>query len=204
MRLLLVRHGLTDWNATGRAQGHSDIALGPEGREMARALAARWADVRLDAAYASDLCRARETAEILVGDRGLAIEQSPALREIALGAWEGLRGEEILRDHPAEREAWVRTPASARPPGGESMTELQQRVAAHIDALAERHAGAHVLVVSHGYAILSYVCHVLGLPLDRFRSLWIDPTGVTEIRFDGARRSLRRLNDTSHLEPTRG
>ncbi len=199
MRLLLVRHGLTEWNATGRSQGHSDIPLAEEGRRMARALGARLGPVSLDLAVASDLCRARETAEILVGQRGLAVEVSPALRELSLGAWEGLSSDEIARDHPKERADWVRSPSVARPPGGETLSELQVRVAAHLDALAGPHAGQTVLVVSHGYAILTYVCHVLGLPLDAFRSLWIDPTGLTEIRFKGERRSLRRLNDTGHL-----
>lgn len=199
MRLLLVRHGLTEWNATGRSQGHSDIPLAEEGRRMARALGVRLAPVELDLAVSSDLCRARETAEILIGERSLALHQSASLRELSLGAWEGLSSEEIAREHPGVRADWVRSPAVARPPGGETLTELQARVASHLDALAATHAGKTVLVVSHGYAILTYVCHVLGLPLDGFRALWIDPTGLTEIRFNGERRSLRRLNDTGHL-----
>lgn len=166
---------------------------------MARALAKRLAPLDLDRAIASDLCRARETAEIVVAERGLAVDVSPALRELSLGAWEGLTSEEIARDHPEARADWVRSPSVARPPGGETLSEVQVRVARELDALARRHAGQTVLVVSHGYAILTYVCHVLGLPLDGFRNLWIDPTGLTEVRYKGERRSLRRLNDTGHL-----
>jgi broad specificity phosphatase PhoE len=199
LRLLLVRHGLTEWNATGRSQGHSDVPLADEGRRMARALAARLEPVGIDAAVASDLCRARETAEIVLGARSLPIETTPALRELSLGAWEGLTSEDIGRDFPEARAAWVSAASTARPPDGETMSELQARVAACIDGLADRHQGQTLLVVSHGYAILTYVCLLLGLPLDQFRSLWIDPTGLTEVRFRGGRRSLRRLNDTGHL-----
>jgi len=79
--LLLVRHGETDWNAEGRLQGHTDRPLNDFGRRQAAALAERLADDDIDAVYASDLARARETAEILADRLGLAVVTDPDLRE---------------------------------------------------------------------------------------------------------------------------
>src|SRR3954452_24611267 len=92
--LLLVRHGETDWNAEGRLQGHTDRPLNEYGRRQAKELAARLAGGHVDAIYASDLSRARETAEI-VGERlGLTVVIDPDLRETNWGTWEGLTGDE--------------------------------------------------------------------------------------------------------------
>src|SRR5579884_1391455 len=92
--LLLVRHGETDWNAEGRLQGHTDRPLSDFGRRQAKELAERLSGERVDAIYASDLARARETAEI-VGERlGLPVVIDPDLREKNWGSWEGLTGDE--------------------------------------------------------------------------------------------------------------
>src|SRR6476661_9887592 len=92
--LLLVRHGETDWNADGRLQGHTDRPLSDFGRRQARQLAEELAEEKLDAIYASDLSRARETAEIVGVRLGLGVVIDPGLREKDWGTWEGLTGVE--------------------------------------------------------------------------------------------------------------
>src|SRR5207248_2072590 len=92
--LLLVRHGETDWNAAGRLQGHTDRPLNDYGRQQARELGDRLAGDRIAAVYASDLVRARETAEILGERLGLVVVLDPDLREKNWGTWEGLTGDE--------------------------------------------------------------------------------------------------------------
>ena len=94
--LLLVRHGETDWNAEGKLQGHTDRPLNDYGRRQAQILADRLAKEKIDAVYASDLCRARETAEILGERLGLAVGVDPDLREKNWGSWEGLTSDERL------------------------------------------------------------------------------------------------------------
>jgi broad specificity phosphatase PhoE len=94
--LLLVRHGETDWNAEGKLQGHTDRPLNPYGRRQAQALADRLATESIDALYASDLSRARETPEILGEKLGLAVAVDPDLREKNWGNWEGLTSDERL------------------------------------------------------------------------------------------------------------
>src|ERR1700731_205740 len=94
--LLLVRHGETDWNAEGKLQGHPHRPLNEYGRQQAEALAASFSTGSIDALYASDLSRARETAEILGAKLGLGVEVDPDLREKNWGNWEGLTSEERL------------------------------------------------------------------------------------------------------------
>jgi 2,3-bisphosphoglycerate-dependent phosphoglycerate mutase len=132
--LLLVRHGETDWNAEGRLQGHTDRPLNEHGRRQARELAARLAGEQVDAIYASDLVRARETAEILGAQLGLPVAVDPDLREKNWGNWEGLTGD--------ERAGVVFE--------GESTELHRDRVMAAVHRIVERHRGERVVVVTHG------------------------------------------------------
>lgn len=132
--LLLVRHGETDWNAEGRLQGHTDRPLNETGRRQARQLAERLAGERIDAIYASDLGRAKETAEI-VGERlGLTVVIDTDLREKNWGNWEGLTGDERVH---VEFE-------------GESTEEHRTRIVRAVKRIAERHPDQRIVVVTHG------------------------------------------------------
>jgi probable phosphoglycerate mutase len=147
--LLLVRHGETDWNAKGRLQGQTDRPLTRYGREQARQLAEELTLEQLDALYASDLARARQTAEI-VGDRlGLPTMLDPDLREKDWGTWEGLTA--VERD----RIEFV----------GESTEEHQERVLRALRRIAERHPAGRVLVVTHGGSVRRVQTVTLGFAL---------------------------------------
>ena len=132
--LLLVRHGETDWNAEGRLQGHTDRPLNDYGRRQAKELAERLAGEGADAIYASDLARAKETAEILGERLGLPVVIDPALREKNWGNWEGLTGDERVHVDYV----------------GESTEEHRDRVMAAVERIVERHRGQRVVVVTHG------------------------------------------------------
>ena len=148
--LLLVRHGETDWNAEGRLQGHTDRPLSEFGRRQAERLAATLAAEKLDAIYASDLARARETAEI-VGERlGLPIALEPDLREKDWGTWEGLTA--VERD----RVEFV----------GESTQAHQERILGALRRIAERHPrDCRVLVVTHGGSMRRVQTAAMGMAL---------------------------------------
>jgi 2,3-bisphosphoglycerate-dependent phosphoglycerate mutase len=154
--LLLVRHGETDWNADGRLQGQTDRPLSAFGRRQARQLA----DEQLEAIYASDLSRARETAEI-VGERlELPVVLDPDLREKDWGTWEGLTAVERDRVEFA----------------GESTEEHQERILGALRRISERHPGAgRVLVVTHGGSIRRVQTATLGwaLPVVENCSRWL-------------------------------
>jgi broad specificity phosphatase PhoE len=194
---------MTDWNRKRVCQGQTDVPLADEGREQARALAQRLRSVDFDAVWSSDLSRARETAEIVLEGRPLELEITSDLREMGFGDWEGEELGPLFESLPEERERWLHEPASWRPPGGECLGEVQERMCRVLDRLRDAHPQGRVLVLSHGFAILTYVCHVVGLPVQRFRHLWVDPTGICELRFGGRVPILKRHNDHAHLEAQR-
>lgn len=152
--LLLVRHGETRWNAAGRLQGRADPPLGPAGRAQAAVLAPMVAALAPDAAIASDLARARETAALL-GFPGARIDRR--WRESDLGRWTGRSRAELPPGHHREWRAGRRTP-----PGGESWTALGDRVGAALADLREREHGT-VLVVTHGGPIRRALALLVGL-----------------------------------------
>ena len=104
---------------------------------------------------------------------------------MAFGEWEWQDLGALFEKVPEAREGWLNEPESWRPPGGECLQEVQDRMSQHLEHLVEAHPGGRVLVVAHGFAILTYVCRVIGLPVQRFRHLWLDPTSITELRFGG-------------------
>lgn len=198
-RLYLVRHGETVWNESGKFQGHSDIALSAKGKEQAQKLAKALAQEKISAIYASDLMRARETAEIIAAPHGLPVNVVPALREIDFGAWEGLTYAEIKERFPESLMAWIRRPGSQLIPEGESFARLKARAYGATVELVRRHPGETILFVTHGGTIRAIICGALGLELDFAFAFQQDNTAVNIIDFYGERAVLALLNDTSHL-----
>lgn len=185
----LVRHGQTDWNVQGRWQGHTDPPLNELGRKQTQILAEGLANVHFDAIFSSDLDRAYETA-CAVGDRqGIKVRIEGRLREINLGEWEGLTREEIKHLYPAEWKDREQFPLEARPPGGESVLELAERIIPAVSDIARTYPSGRVLIVSHGLALGVIICHAQGLPLEQsFDSIPNNAVPVS-IEWDMARRA---------------
>jgi 2,3-bisphosphoglycerate-dependent phosphoglycerate mutase len=175
--IFLARHGETDWNAQERWQGHADTSLNERGREQARELAARLADIAFAAVYSSDLRRARETAEIVVDGRDLPLLIEPGLREIDVGSWQGLTGAEIGDRERAD---------------GETLDAFRDRVLAALESIGRRHEGADVLVVAHGGCVRTLQRHLLGEPLPT-----LENCGVYVVRFEnGTLQGSARTSET--------
>jgi broad specificity phosphatase PhoE len=156
-----ARHGETDWNCEGRWQGQTDVPLNDVGRAQARALGERLRSEGIRAVASSDLSRARETAEIVSRELGLAVAYvDEVFRERAYGPFEGLTREECIARHPSEWASFERDP-KAPPPGVEAIGLLAGRMLVGLRRVAERceHPG---LVVSHGRAIRALVTLVTG------------------------------------------
>jgi len=164
--VILVRHGQTDWNVQGRWQGQTDVPLNALGLAQAEAVAETLDGRPLAAIYTSDLQRAVQTAEALSRTSGAPIFLDARLREIDLGAWEGMFFPEIEATDGERLRALREHPATHRAPGGESPTEVQERVVAVLREIAAAYPDDRVAIVSHGLALAAIKVYLLGLPLD--------------------------------------
>jgi broad specificity phosphatase PhoE len=162
----LVRHGQTDWNLEGRLQGQLDVPLNETGLEQVRQFAATLQGKKFSALYASDLMRARQTAECVSHAVNLPIKFDKRLREISQGQFEGMLFSEVMlkfEDALADRS---RNPVHSRLPGGESVAELAARFTECINEIACIKTDAPVLVVAHGLAISTILCQARGYPME--------------------------------------
>lgn len=195
-----MRHGSVIGAETRRFIGHLDVPLSPLGEAQLTALARRLRGCTFDAIYCSDLVRTRRSAEILAAPRGLTAIVEPALREFAMGRWEGLNAEEIRALDPVAFDAWMADVGRFQFPEGESLPDLYARVWPAFEALVARHAGGTVAVVAHGGSNRAILCRVLGLPPERLLALGQDYGALSVLELSGPRWILHTLN---HCEPVR-
>ena len=165
----LIRHGQTDWNLLGKWQGQSPDApsLNETGRAQALALRDQMAGVEFSAIYSSDLLRARQTAELIAEPLDLTVTLDPRLREMDLGAWEGMLSSDIKSQYPRELEEREKKPFDAHAPQGESPRDVAGRVIEVVDEITHRHPGESVIIVSHGVALAVIICHAQGISMDK-------------------------------------
>jgi len=148
-RIIAVRHGETSWNVDTRIQGQLDVGLNDKGRWQAQQAGLALADEPVDAIYASDLSRAFSTAQAIASER-LEVQTHKGLRERAFGKFEGQTYAAIEERWPEESRLWrIRDPHFA-PEGGESPTQVMERVAQTVNEIAARHLGGQIVLVSHG------------------------------------------------------
>jgi broad specificity phosphatase PhoE len=199
LRLLLIRHGQTDWNADRRWQGHADVPLNEVGKAQARALAERLDGWQLNAMYSSDLKRAAMTAEILGRSLNLKPIHNPAWRERNVGFFAGLTNDEVQQAYP---EAWHEMQRGVvNPPGGEHFLELYERVVGAYEQLLHQHAEGTVAVVSHGGALHALISHVLGIGAVGYGRFSLSGnTGLSIVEIGERGQRLILLNDTCHLD----
>jgi alpha-ribazole phosphatase len=161
--LVVVRHGRTAWNDSGRFQGHSDVSLDETGRTQAQAVAAYLSRVGFARAVTSDLARASETAQIILAERDVPLEPDARLREMRFGVWEGLTWSEIVERNPDLANRPANVPRFYTPDGGESFDELCARVRLALNELAEGASeGQTLLVVTHAGPLHALLRIVLG------------------------------------------
>lgn len=196
MKLLLIRHGQTNWNLEQRFQGQSDIPLNETGRKQAQALAERLTTEQFDAVYSSDLQRATETASII---RRSGFQPDTRLREVHFGDWEGLTYNEIKAKHPEPLAAWEADIFKNAPPKGETLEGLAIRVQSMLDELHEKHDDQNILIVAHGGVLQTLICLALKLPPTMYWQFHLSTASISELAFYPAGAILNSLNDTSHL-----
>lgn len=192
--LYLIRHGEVEHAAEGRFFGHTDVALSATGLRQVEALAHQLAPEPLEAVYASDLQRARQSATPLAEARRLTPVIVPALREMAMGRWEGLTFREIREREPEALRDWLADLAAFPFPGGESVEQLRARVLPALREILARHAGGRVAVVAHGGSNRVILAEALGLPLGHLLRLAQDYAGWSVVEYRADTAILHTLN----------
>ena len=198
--LLLIRHGQTPWNALGKIQGCTDIALEPSGIYQAELLSKRLAG-SFTQLYTSPLKRAYETAKIIGRPNGLTPIPNDALKEINFGSWEGLNFKEVAKRFPNDYKLWRSDPVLGPMTDGEgSLKNCSARGKKIMLELVHKHPGETIAVVSHGGFIKTSLLGLFDLPMTLYHQIAMGNTCLTTIRFDeDLRPVLMGLNDTSHL-----
>jgi probable phosphoglycerate mutase len=193
--LLLIRHATCDPVGrllAGRAPG---VRLNEEGRAQAARLAERLRGVELDAVYSSPMERALETAAPFARQARRDVEAMDELNEIAFGEWTGRTFEEL-----APRDDWRRfneLRSTARPPGGESMLEVQARVLRAVESIRRRHPTGTCAVVSHADVLRSLIAHLAGIPIDLVQRLEVSPASISIVRLGERDHTISCVNDLS-------
>ena len=151
VRIIAIRHGETAWNALGRIQGHTDIGLNDNGHAQAQQVAQALSGEALDAIYSSDLQRAWQTAQAIAAVTAAPLHAEPGLRERCFGSFEGSSFAQIAQQQPQAAQLWRKRDVQFAPPdGGESLLQLQERIAAAVQRVAAAHIGGHIALVAHG------------------------------------------------------
>ena len=202
MKLVLVRHGETDWNKLGKFQGHADIELNERGVAQARETATAVVGWQHSAVYSSPLHRTMQAAQEISHLGGMPVVEVPGFMELGLGDLEGVTGEEMRARWPELYDAWRDDPASVVMPNGESLPQLQERA---WNALMElEQAGADdgaLIVVSHNFAIRAMVAKILGMPVANFHRMSLSLSSICVVDIDQRGRRLMCYNSTCHLSP---
>jgi broad specificity phosphatase PhoE/ribonuclease HI len=199
-RLVLLRHGVTEYSVAHRFAGRSDLDLTSTGLAQSRQAADRVAELaEVSAIYCSPLLRTRHTAQLLADRLGLSITIEDGLIETDFGDWDGHTFAEVRQKWPAELGRWLADPAVA-PPGGESLQVTTERVRQAAERIRARHAGQSVALVSHVWPIKALVRLALGAPPTALHRMYLGAAAISVIDHaaDGAP-TLRSFNETGHL-----
>jgi probable phosphoglycerate mutase len=199
VRIILVRHGETDWNKERRIQGGlSDIPLNALGIKQAESLALGLGREKIQAVYSSPLKRSLETAKAIANRHQLEVVIEPALREIEAGKLEGITIAELGQNFSELLTRDAGDGSFPRAPGGESLPEVRKRSWEIVQRLAQGHPEGVLVLVSHYFVILTIVCSVLELPLTQISRLGVSTGSLSIINIDGQKTRLELLNGAAN------
>ena len=199
-RLLVIRHGETAWNTEGRIQGHTDIPLNDKGRWQAERLAQALASEDLDAIYASDLDRARNTAQPVADAAGLPLQLNARLRERHFGRHEGFTQVEVAAQWPEEGRRWRERDPSYGPEGGETLQSFYDRCVTELTALAHQHMGQSIAVVAHGGVLDCFYRAANGVAIEAPRTWVVGNACVNRLLYTPQGFTMVAWADDRHLE----
>jgi phosphoserine phosphatase len=206
-RLLLVRHGETNWNKESRFQGIRDIPLNDNGRSQGRKASAFLQDIPIDFAVSSSMLRPKETAEIILEKHhGVPLTTTPELIEICHGLWEGMLEAEIQAEYPELLQQWKDQPETVQMPEGENLQQVWDRGVAAWNKIVADYSHTDtpktVLVVAHDAINKVILCYLLGLKPDNFWNIKQGNCAVSVIDYPQGTAGnpvLQAINLTAHL-----
>jgi phosphoserine phosphatase len=181
LRLLLIRHGTTLDNEQGRLTGQADVPLSPLGERQVALLGERLANEALDIIVTSDLQRARTTAAAIARYHQSPVYEDAAIREIFLGAWEGVTLSELMERDAEAITRWQNEPLNVKPPGGETITQLHDRVVPALEFWYANYPDSTVVWVTHGGVIRVLLCHLLNADLNSWGQFKRENAAITEV-----------------------
>jgi len=198
----LVRHGETDWNRKSIFRGTNNIPLNDLGRNQARLTRDSLCGKTFDAAYASPLSRAYETAEIILAPHSIKPMKHEGLLDIDYGEWTGKTKEEVMRQWPCALADWESRPNVIRPPGGNSLQEVFDQSFHALKKLTEQHKGESIILFSHRVVNKLLILATLGLGLERFPYIIQGNCCYNEIEYINHEFVIKSINNTSHITNT--
>lgn len=201
-KLILIRHGRTLWNSSGKFQGQSDIELSQEGISQAEKLAENFPVTHIDRVYSSNLKRAYITGEIIAKKFNVPIIKDKRLCEVSFGSWEGLTYDEIHEKWPTEIETMFSTPDVLTMPEGESFAQVQKRGVEALLDIVNKHPDETIAITAHGGILRTLLAYTLHMPLRYIWTLRQDNTAVNIVAFYGDKINVELLNSTAHLSLT--
>lgn len=199
-RIILVRHGETEWNKQGRYQGQIDTELSEEGYRQTELVAEALKDTKIDVFYGSPLKRSYLTAQMIAKYHGQPkVNIEPRFTEINHGEWEGLLSTEVDNKYADMVQDWKDQPHTVHMPGGEHLDQVQQRSLAALNDIVNKHPDQTVLIAAHDAINKVIVCGVLEIGLQNFWKVKQDNTGISILEFYDNTMRICALNDTCHL-----
>lgn len=199
-RVILVRHGQTEWNRVERFRGRSDIELNETGRRQAQALARRLRGWDIDAIFSSPLKRALQTAQPIARACGLEIGALGGIADVDYGQWVGRSPDEVAAEYPSLFQTWAEAPHLVEFPGGESLAQVRARAWAAMEEVCTRHEEQQIVLVSHVVVNRVLICAALNVDNSCFWKVAQDNAAINILERDQAGHRLLLLNDTCHLE----
>lgn len=199
-KIILTRHGETEWNISGLVQGSLDSPLTAAGVEQAKCLADRLAGEGVELVFSSPLGRAVSTARVIAARLNLPVIECQEFREISFGAWEGKAWQDLHASDPEGFASWTKTPHLHRFPRGETMGEVLARAKAKLQQICRDYPQQNFCVVSHGVTLKVMVTDLMGYDLAEWeRTPWQPNTAVNIFELGGGKATGLVLGDNSHV-----
>ncbi|MEI7771901.1 MAG: histidine phosphatase family protein [Chloroflexales bacterium] len=200
MRMIIVRHGESEWNRIHRYQGQLDAPLSDLGQRQAEALAERLKNEPIAHIYSSRLQRAANTAQtIATHHTSVPFEYAEELLEIDHGEWQGKYASEIEAQYSAGLREWREHPTRSQMPGGESFSNILKRTLEFRERAYAKHPDQTILVSTHDVIVKILVADALGMDMDRINRIWITNASISVIEYGSDLPFLASLSEAGHL-----